>query len=453
MQTLSLKTSQSAQKNLPDVVNKSESNLNGLTASNEKTPFHHELAKQVHAKKQPSQAVQARPVNPQSSINSQNKTAQNTQAARNAVGKDHAASVQSGDQDANLTTSSELDSISQMLGLQMAENIVDSRSVAEAKSDKDFETDELARNQEADVTALAGAAFIAPGLVTAALRKQGSAAQPADERSEINTTMADSNSTLSSSLIGSDAAKPMELTLSNSLSQSKDANMDIAAKGIADHATGKADESAKWLDSVLEKTSRNATRDELALNKASSSVLSEISNKEIVATAAAATQSQALQANQNIAATQQIAGMNIIQAYPGKTGWDQAISQKVIWMVGAGEQTASLTLNPPDMGPLKVVIHVHNDQADTTFISDNDEVRRALEDGFSNLRDRMNESGIQLGQANVSTSSQSQQNFQQAAQSRTVAQTQGMTNAQQTEVSATHPAKVSISNGLVDTFA
>jgi flagellar hook-length control protein FliK len=32
-------------------------------------------------------------------------------------------------------------------------------------------------------------------------------------------------------------------------------------------------------------------------------------------------------------------------------------------MVGSEEQTASLTLNPPDLGPLQVVLSVSNDQA------------------------------------------------------------------------------------------
>jgi flagellar hook-length control protein FliK len=143
----------------------------------------------------------------------------------------------------------------------------------------------------------------------------------------------------------------------------------------------------------------------------------------------------------------------MIAVYPGKSGWDQAISQKVVWMVGAGQQSASLTLNPPDLGPLKVVINVHNDQADTTFISDNDEVRKALESGMSNLRDKMSESGIQLGQANVSTSQQSQQEFQQAAQNRLFQGVKGQASAEVMESGSQAKVTVRVSDGLVDTFA
>jgi flagellar hook-length control protein FliK len=160
----------------------------------------------------------------------------------------------------------------------------------------------------------------------------------------------------------------------------------------------------------------------------------------------------AVQNNNNVAA-QQLASTNVINVYPGKTGWDQAISQKVVWMVGNGQQSASLTLNPPDLGPLKVVINVHNDQADTTFISDNDEVRKALESGMSHLREKMNESGIQLGQANVSTSQQSQQEFQQAAQGRVFEGAKNQANTKAVEIDSHAKVSVRVSDGLVDTFA
>lgn len=90
----------------------------------------------------------------------------------------------------------------------------------------------------------------------------------------------------------------------------------------------------------------------------------------------------------------------------GQPGWNQAVGQKVVWMAAGGEQTASLTLNPPDLGPVQVIIHVHNNQADTTFLSDQADVRRALEDGMDNLRQMMSESGLQLGQANVRSGQQ-----------------------------------------------
>lgn len=136
----------------------------------------------------------------------------------------------------------------------------------------------------------------------------------------------------------------------------------------------------------------------------------------------------------------------------GKPEWSQAVNQKVVWMVGKGEQSATLTLNPPDMGPLKVVIQVDNDQVDTTFISDNPEVRQALQDGMQMLRDKMQDTGMQLGNAQVSSQAQSQRQFEQAMQQR-AQQRLEQSATDSPETTTTAPVIQRVSNGLVDTFA
>jgi len=143
---------------------------------------------------------------------------------------------------------------------------------------------------------------------------------------------------------------------------------------------------------------------------------------------------------------------NNINVYPGKAGWNEAVSQKIIWMVGATEQTAKLTLNPPELGPLDVIINVKNDKADATFISENPEVRKALEDGVSTLRQLMGQAGVELGQANVSTGKQ-QQAFQQANQDQLARQNAANSTTQFEEGNNIRPALVRESNGLVDIFA
>jgi len=65
------------------------------------------------------------------------------------------------------------------------------------------------------------------------------------------------------------------------------------------------------------------------------------------------------------------------------------------------EVSASLTLNPPDLGPLQVVLSVSNGQADVTFSSNQLEVRQALENALPRLQEMMSESGIALGNATV----------------------------------------------------
>lgn len=156
--------------------------------------------------------------------------------------------------------------------------------------------------------------------------------------------------------------------------------------------------------------------------------------------------------HQSTQAASQLGSSNQIMAYPGRTGWNQEVSQKVVWMVGAGEQSATLTLNPPDLGPLQVVISVNNNQADASFFSDNPEVRQALEDGLEHLRESMQSSGLQLGQANVNSGQQSQQGFQELAQkhfANNLKSQQGMMDTELPGIGIT----VRESQGLVDTFA
>lgn len=116
---------------------------------------------------------------------------------------------------------------------------------------------------------------------------------------------------------------------------------------------------------------------------------------------------------QTIASSQQaaMAGQAVQRLTPavGSPGWDQAVGQKLVWMTSGGMQSASLTLNPPDLGPLQVVLRVSNQQADATFITAQPEVRQALEAAMPRLREMMDQAGIQLGQATVDTGTPNQQ--------------------------------------------
>lgn len=94
----------------------------------------------------------------------------------------------------------------------------------------------------------------------------------------------------------------------------------------------------------------------------------------------------------------------------GTPAWDQQLGQKVVWMAAGGDQSATLTLNPPDLGPLQVVLTVTNDQADAAFMSAQPEVRQALEAAMPRLREMMSEAGIAFGSATVSAGTPEQQN-------------------------------------------
>jgi flagellar hook-length control protein FliK len=98
-----------------------------------------------------------------------------------------------------------------------------------------------------------------------------------------------------------------------------------------------------------------------------------------------------------------------ISARVGTPAWDNQVGQKVIWMVGGEDQSATLELNPPDLGPVQVVLNVSNDLASVTFSSQQLEVRQALENALPRLREMMSESGIALGNASVNAGAEGRQ--------------------------------------------
>jgi flagellar hook-length control protein FliK len=143
-----------------------------------------------------------------------------------------------------------------------------------------------------------------------------------------------------------------------------------------------------------------------------------------------------------------------LEPRPGSAGWDNALGQKVLWMVSQQQQVAELTLNPPDLGPLQVVLSITNDEATATFVSQHADVRQALEAALPRLKEMMAESGITLNSATVSQEGAGQQSgFDR--QDRSGGQHGGRTHAAMPEVS-TGTSRILVEPGrsrLVDTFA
>lgn len=136
----------------------------------------------------------------------------------------------------------------------------------------------------------------------------------------------------------------------------------------------------------------------------------------------------------------------------GTTAWGQALGDKVVWMAAGAQQTASLTLNPPDMGPLHIVLNITNDQATASFFSAQPEVRQALEAAFPRLREMMDEAGIQLGQATVSADTPQQNDTPNQARHSTRV-FPGMDEASSIGLPAVSAPVQQSGRGLIDTFA
>lgn len=165
------------------------------------------------------------------------------------------------------------------------------------------------------------------------------------------------------------------------------------------------------------------------------------------------------QATQAVLATAQAAeaaASNQLQARVGTNAWEQQLGQKVVWMVAGGDQSASLTLNPPDLGPLQIVLNVSNDQASVSFMAAEPETRQAIEDAMPKLRETMSEAGIMLGEASVSTGTQDQRNaFAEQAEARAAAgmRRPGSDAGGSAQPEAPEPVIRRTVLGAVDTFA
>jgi len=122
-------------------------------------------------------------------------------------------------------------------------------------------------------------------------------------------------------------------------------------------------------------------------------------------------------------------------------------------MAAGAQQTASLTLNPPNLGPLQIVVQVTNDQATASFFSAQPEVRHALEAAFPRLREMMSDAGIQLGQASVSADTPQQHSTPDRQASRIALPLPGTDHAAPAALQAMQAPGRPSGRGLIDTFA
>ena len=134
--------------------------------------------------------------------------------------------------------------------------------------------------------------------------------------------------------------------------------------------------------------------------------------------------------------------------------WADEFSQKITWLASSNQdQTAELHLNPPQLGPLDVVIKVSGDQATALFTSPHAAVREAVEQAMPRLREMLADNGIMLG--NTTVSDQTPRDQGQSGAQRSVAPI-GNNDIRDTSTisnSTTRVSPISRHNGIVDTFA
>ena len=85
-----------------------------------------------------------------------------------------------------------------------------------------------------------------------------------------------------------------------------------------------------------------------------------------------------------------------------KPQWQEAFNSKVMLLAQDQRQIAHIHIKPPELGPVEIRMSIASEQTHIQFISQHGVVREAIEDAFPRLREMMSDSGINLGDVNVS---------------------------------------------------
>ena len=95
----------------------------------------------------------------------------------------------------------------------------------------------------------------------------------------------------------------------------------------------------------------------------------------------------------------------------GRPQWAEAFNSRVLLLTQDQVQSAHIKLNPAELGPIEIRLSSSKDQTHIHFIAQHSEVRDVIQDALPRLRDMMGQSGVDLGDVNVSQHSASGQEY------------------------------------------
>lgn len=123
-----------------------------------------------------------------------------------------------------------------------------------------------------------------------------------------------------------------------------------------------------------------------------------------------------------------------------------------------GLQTAEIRLDPPELGPLRIVLSVTESVANAMIFAAHAQTRLTVEQALPQLQQQLAQAGLSLGEANVSDQGFSAQSEQHADKNPNKPATFSLTGSHQSDdnsgllASATDTQRVD-SNAIIDTFA
>jgi len=140
---------------------------------------------------------------------------------------------------------------------------------------------------------------------------------------------------------------------------------------------------------------------------------------------------------------------------PGHKGWNQAIGERMMWMIGNRVQAAEVRITPPHLGPIDIRISIQNDQTSVSFVAQHAVVREALEASIPRLREMLGESNLQLANVDVGQRDANEQrgsaNFFQNAFNSGYGEAEGFDELESGQLE--NSAQYYRSDGLLDAFA
>ena len=144
-----------------------------------------------------------------------------------------------------------------------------------------------------------------------------------------------------------------------------------------------------------------------------------------------------------------------VAAHLQDAAWPQQFGDKIVWMARNDQQSAQISIHPPQLGPIQVTLNLNGDQASLAFSSPHAEVRQAIESAMPQLQSMLSSAGINLGQANVGANMGQQnqaQTFQSANGNRSADENAILPANDKVASVGTTPALLR-GRGLVDLFA
>jgi flagellar hook-length control protein FliK len=85
----------------------------------------------------------------------------------------------------------------------------------------------------------------------------------------------------------------------------------------------------------------------------------------------------------------------------GERGWDRALGERVLWLVGQQVQAAEVKLNPPHLGPVEVRVSLTGQDASVSFTVAHGATRDAIEQAIPRLRELFAQHQLQIVNVDV----------------------------------------------------